>query len=166
MDEVETKKSNEISTQNELRRLQRQLREASDAANDTETKDGRDLLLFRANRWVPSHNNIVRCRKTHLPSRGVLCFDPRLSVIRRAGRAANPIYSGAVISSVLFTLYFIWNHSHVHFNFISSDINKVTICNFHPRSRVEQKEERVWRANRRTNLRERQVSESGDLPCF
>jgi hypothetical protein len=40
LDEVETKKSNEISNQNELRRLQRQLREASDAANDTESKDG------------------------------------------------------------------------------------------------------------------------------
>ena len=48
MDEVETKKSNEISNQNELRRLQRQLREASEAANDTETKDGRSSSLFGA----------------------------------------------------------------------------------------------------------------------
>ena len=40
MEEVETKKSQEISRENDLRRLQRQLREASEAANDTETKDG------------------------------------------------------------------------------------------------------------------------------
>ena len=44
VDEVETKKSQEISRENELRRLQRQLREASEAANDTETKDGMAFL--------------------------------------------------------------------------------------------------------------------------
>lgn len=40
VEEVEAKKSSELSTQNELRRLQRQLREAGEAVTDTATKDG------------------------------------------------------------------------------------------------------------------------------
>ena len=48
---MESKKSSELSTQNELRRLQRQLREAGEAVNDTATKDGKQRV-----RLLPIYN--------------------------------------------------------------------------------------------------------------